>query len=478
MIHTLTPYPAYRNSGVSWLGEVPAHWEVKRLKQCAERFYAGGTPDSGNAEYYCNPPEGLPWLVIADMTKQKYVKKTIKAITEKGRASKNLEALSEGTILYSIYASLGTVSILEIKAAVNQAIIGIKFRKSDLETKFAFHYLENLRPHLALMSNSNTQANLNAEKVRSLPLFLPPLPEQSAIVRYLDYMDRRIRRYIHAKQKLIKLLEEQKQAIIHRAVTRGLDPDVRLKDSGVEWLGEVPEHWDIWQIGHFAKVGNGSTPSRGSLDYWKNGTYPWLNSSYANQKSVTQADQFVTDVALKECHLPKVPIGSILVAITGQGKTRGKATILHIDATINQHLAYITPKNILISPDYLQLALEGAYLQLRAISDDSGSTKGALTCSDLKHFRIALPSLSEQERILYSVQNMNLALNNSINTTLQEIALLREYRTRLISDVVTGKLDVREAAANLPEEIGDIEIIEDEAEESGDEDLEEMTEEE
>src|SRR5690606_19132076 len=130
--------------------------------------------------------------------------------------------------------------------------------------------------------------------------------------------DRRIRRYIRAKQKLIKLLEEQKQAIIHRAVTRGLNPDVRLKPSGAEWLGDVPEHWEIWQIGHFAVVGNGSTPSRGNAAYWTNGTYPWLNSSSVNAGTITSSDQFVTEAALGQCHLPRVPGGSVLVAITGQ----------------------------------------------------------------------------------------------------------------------------------------------------------------
>lgn len=174
-----------------------------------------------------------------------------------------------------------------------------------------------------------------------------------------------------------------------------------------------------------------------------------LNSSYANQDSVTQSNQFVTDVALRECHLPIVPPNSVLVAITGQGKTRGKATVLRIEATINQHLAYITPRNKLVSADYLKLALDGAYKELRAISDDSGSTKGALTCGDLKHFKLALPPRFEQENLLFTVANQSSALNNAIEHTTHEINLIQEYRTRLIADVVTGKLDVRAAAEKL-----------------------------
>ena len=302
---------------------------------------------------------------------------------------------------------------------------------------------------------------------------LPPPDEQHAIIRYLDYMDRRIRRYIRAKQKLIALLEEQKQAVIHQAVTRGLDPNVRLKPSGVEWLGDVPEHWEVRQIRHFARVGNGSTPSRGNSAYWSGGVYPWLNSSYANQSIVTEAGQFVTDTALRECHLPIVPPGSVLVAITGQGKTRGKAALLRIEATINQHLAYIAPKTSVTSGEYVQLALSGAYTQLRAISDDSGSTKGALMCNDLKHFKLAFPPLIEQETILTAVNTSMRILDIAIDRTQREIALLREYRTRLIADVVTGKVDVRAAAAGLAEEVElDQMVDEEEAQNDGEDELE------
>ena len=296
----------------------------------------------------------------------------------------------------------------------------------------------------------STDFRFEAFSSQFLPL--PPTPEQTAIVRFLDHYDRKIRRYLRAKQKLTKLLEEQKQAIIHRAVTCGLEPNVRLKPSGVEWLGDVPSHWKVLKIGFFSKVGNGSTPSRGNLAYWDGGSFPWLNSSYANQESINAADQFITDKALRECHLPIVSPGSVLVAITGQGKTRGKAAVLCIEGTINQHLVFITPRTDVISADYLWLVLQGAYDRLRSISEDSGSTKGALTCDSLRHFQIPIPPLSEQKKILDAVNSDTNSINKVIAQTQQEISLLREYNTRLIADVVTGKLDVREVAVRLPEE--------------------------
>ena len=237
------------------------------------------------------------------------------------------------------------------------------------------------------------------------------------------------------------------------------------KPSGFEWLGEVPEHWEVWQIGHFARVGNGSTPSRGNNSYWTDGTYPWLNSSSVNAGTVTTSDQYVTEMALRECHLPRVPAGSVLVAITGQGKTRGKAAVLSFDATINQHIAFITLRKPgeIVTAEYLQRFLVAAYTELRRMSDDSGSTKGALTCEDLRHFRVVLPPIPAQKAILQSIDDGLAEVERALRVAESEIDLLREYRTRLIADVVTGKLDVREAAAGLPQQAEDLEPL-DEAE--------------
>jgi type I restriction enzyme S subunit len=148
------------------------------------------------------------------------------------------------------------------------------------------------------------------------------------------------------------------------------------------------------------------------------------------------------------------------VAITGQGKTRGKAAVLRTEATINQHLAFITPRASVASADYLRLALHGAYPRLRSISDDSGSTKGALTCADLKHFRIALPPLPEHGAILDAVAGETRIASTAIDRAAREISLLQEYRTRLIADLVAGKLDVREVSAHLPDTEEEVQLVE------------------
>jgi type I restriction enzyme S subunit len=213
--------------------------------------------------------------------------------------------------------------------------------------------------------------------IGNMPVPLPSTETQRAIADYLDRETARIDALVAAKERLLGLLAEKRRALITRAVTRGLNPDAPLRDSGLPWLGPIPAHWEIWKVSHFAAVGNGSTPSRENDDYWTDGVIPWLNSSVVNQDEVTAADQFVTKTAYRECHLPLVKRGSILIGITGQGKTRGRAVVLSLEATINQHLAFITPERGKADSWFLRWTFFAAYEFLRSISDDAGGTKSA-----------------------------------------------------------------------------------------------------
>ncbi|MBI1918344.1 MAG: restriction endonuclease subunit S [Planctomycetes bacterium] len=221
-----------------------------------------------------------------------------------------------------------------------------------------------------------------------------------------------------------------------------LRPYPEYKDSGVTWLGKVPPHWELRRIGSFAKVGNGSTPLRGKTAYWADSGHAWLNSASVHQGRITRGSRFVTDFALQECHLPRVEPGSVLVAITGQGKTRGTAALLAMDATINQHLAYITPRPDIVSGDFLRLQLMAAYAQLRAISDGSGGTKGALTCADIKTFKVAVPQPEEQTAIATFLNAHGRQVDRFIRNRHRLIELLNEQKDALINQAVTSGRDL------------------------------------
>ena len=448
MIANLKPYPEYKESEQAWLGRVPRHWPVLPNRALFAEVNEREHPHE----------EMLSVTITRGVIRQKAL---LSGTSKKDSSNLDKSAyklVCPRDIAYNkMRAWQGAIGVSELRGIISPAYVVMRLRAERNLPRY-FHHLYRT-PHFAKEAErwsygiTSDMWSLRPEHFKMIYTPQPPPEEQAAMVRFLDYANGRLERAIRAKRKVIALLHEQKQAIIHRAVTRGLAPTVSLKPSGIPWLGDIPKHWELWRVSRFARVGNGATPSRAKPTYWDGGTYPWLNSSQVNRGFINSSDQFVTQAALRECHLPRVPAGSVLVAITGQGKTRGMSAVLGMEATINQHIAFITPRVPVASPEFLHLALSAAYLQLRASSEDSGSTKGAITCEDLKRFKIAIPPTPEQKALLRHIQTETRTLNTTVTRLEREIALLREYRTRLVADVVTGKLDVRPAARQLPAEV-------------------------
>lgn len=300
------------------------------------------------------------------------------------------------------------------------------------------------------MGRGFTVVHIYGGELKRLALPLPPLPEQAAIVRFLDYVDRRIRRYIRAKQKLIKLLEEQKQAIIHRAVTRGLDPNVRLKPSGVEWLGDVPEHWEVVPLKFLSeRIQNGATPPTSEVAFYDNGVVPWYGpSSCAHGEYVGAPVRHLAEAAFTAGRARLIHGPALLVVVIGA--TAGRMALLPRDGATNQQITSYELRTKRVFPRFVLHQLRGAERWLRSTA--STATIPILDGRMVSRLSVAIPSVTEQQSILRRADEDTVDLEKAIDRARREINLLREYRTRLIADVVTGKLDVREAAARLPDE--------------------------
>ena len=236
------PYPAYKPSGVPWLDGVPEHWEVRRLSTVAEMLN-GATPSSQEASFWDGE---INWITPQDLgqLESRHIGGGARRITTAGYESCGTRLAPAGSLVISTRAPIGHLGILSGPACVNQGC-RLVVPSSDVLSDYLYFALLVARPSLESLGQGSTFTELSGGGLGDFRIPLPPLPEQAAIVKYLNHADRRIRRYVAAKQKLIALLEEEKQAIINQAVTRGLDPNVRLKPSGVEWLGDVPEHWEI-----------------------------------------------------------------------------------------------------------------------------------------------------------------------------------------------------------------------------------------
>ena len=300
------------------------------------------------------------------------------------------------------------------------------------------------------------QWDLSKTRMAETPFYVPPLPEQHAIARFLDHIDGRINRLIRARRKLIALLNEQKQAVIHRAVTRGLDPDVELRPSGVEWLGDIPAHWEVLPLKYVATVQTGITLGK-NYGASKLKEFPYLR--VANVQ-----DGFLDLSSIKTINLPPqeasgsmLQVGDVLMTEGGDIDKLGRGYIWQgeIQACLHQnHIFAVRADQRRLLPGYLVALMTSKYgrdyFQLTAKQTTNLASTNTTT---LRAFSMPLPNVDEQQAILQSVRESTGKFDVTTRRTLDEIDLIREYRTRLIADVVTGKLDIRAAAAALPEEL-------------------------
>ncbi len=418
-------YPAYRDSGVPWLGEVPEHWKVLPGRAC---YYEKKEPNTGLKEktvlslsygqIVIKPEEKLHGLVPASF--------------------ETYQIVDPGDII---------IRPTDLQNDWNSLRFGLSHHRGIITSAYmCFHtkgVLDRSYGHLLLHAydlrkvfyglGSGLRQNLDWRDFKYLPCCAPPISEQVAIVRFLNYIDQRIRRSIHAKRKLIELLNEQKQAIIHQAVTRGLDPNVPMKDSGVEWLGEVPEHWEVSRVkNEFDCLNSRRVPlsgiERGAMTLRR---YDYYGASGVIDK--VDGYLFDDELLLIAEDGANLVLRNLPLAIIARGKF-----------WVNNHAHILKPKfgNL----EYLAAVMEW----LNYMPWISGAAQPKLTQDRLMNIAIAVPPREEQDRIVGITAKKTSSLSATINHSKREISLLREYRTHLIADVVTGKVDVRDIS--LPDE--------------------------
>ena len=443
----LKPYPEMKDSGVEWLGEVPAHWDIRRAKYLLE-------------ECDTRSVDGSEELLRVSQ----YTGVTLRSPTGDGDEPDTRAASLVGykrvepddLVVNIMLAWNGSMGVSQFRGITSPAYCVYRFRANS--HPWYFHHLLRSPIYKARIKSVSTgvvesRLRLYTDDLYRLEALVPPLPEQAAIVRFLDHADRRIRRYIRAKQKLIALLEEQKQAIIHQAVTGQIDVRTRqsypaYKDSGLKWLGDVPEHWEVLPLKRaFVSMEYGISDS-GSDD----GTIALLTMGNIRDGEVTvprYGGVISVDPSLllqdKDLLFNRTN-SSELVAKVGLFRSEGRPV------TFASYLVRMRarPEN---SPEFLNLLLNDvgfvAIARREAIPSLHQSNLNPTRYGRLK---IPLPPPSEQEAIVQGVTGGTSGVNAAVVRTNREIDHLREYLTRLIADVVTGKLDVREAAAELPEE--------------------------
>ncbi len=449
MIHDLRPYPEYKDSGSPWLGDVPGHWAVRSLGSLTSAIGLRGRPD-------------LPLLSV---------------VREKGvilrsamRDDENHNYIPDDLSGYKVVRA-GNLVINKMKAwqgslgiAPTDGVVSPAYFVFDFEIgcrRFGQGLLRS-KTYVAFFARVSDgvrigQWDLSIDGMKRIPVVIPPLSEQAGIARFIDYADRRIRRYIGAKKKLVALLNEQKQAIIHRAVTRGLDSNARLKPSGLAWLGDVPEHWKRLRLKDLSPRISGRLVYQ-PAQYFSEEGVPFLMGNNVTPEGirwsgVKRIPQEVNDRfahhALREGDVITVRVGApgvtCVVPKEADGFNCGSLMIIRRAARFDSRwLAYVM--NSRVVRDQIALVQYGA-------------AQEQINIEDATNFVLPVPPLEEQVRISGMLSLSTEPFERAVESAARSIVSTREYRTRLIADVVTGKLDVREAAARLPDEADDSEPL-------------------
>jgi type I restriction enzyme S subunit len=407
----------------------PEGWRVLPLSEVAD-YRAGRTPARARPDYWPTSGEGVPWVAISDMTDFGIVRDTKECIsaTALQRVFRG-ESVPAGTLIMSFKLTIGRVATLGIDACHNEAIISI-YPRHGIDRDFLGYFLSQVDYH-ALQDRQVKGNTLNRAKIDRIAISLPPLEEQLRITAVLDL----VRQAIRLGEESLRTSRVLKRSVMNALFTRGLRNSAQKETE----IGRVPANWDVVPLGSLGHVGNGSTPKKSVSEYWSGGTFPWLTSAKVHEREVSEADFFVTATAMQECHLPIVEPGAVLIAITGQGKTLGHCAVLRMQATINQHLAYVATDLAKANPSFIRGYLETQYDYLRQVGLGGGSTKGALTCAFLQSIPIPLPrTIREQDEIVAILD----AIDQRITLHRRKRAVLNTLFKALLRKLMTGELRI------------------------------------
>ncbi|HCH7476034.1 restriction endonuclease subunit S [Acinetobacter baumannii] len=433
-------YAEYKDSGVDWLGEIPSHWEMWKLSHAYNEIGSGTTPSTSNEENF----EGdIPWVTTGELrenvildTKKKVSQRTIELFP-------TLRKYSSGSVAIAMYgATIGRLGIFGVEATTNQACCVMTTSKI-LNNKYVFYWLQAFKNEIIQLSSGGGQPNINQEKVASLKISAPIIKDQITVVGFLDHETAKIDTLIAKQEKLIELLKEKRQAVISHAVTKGLNPNVPMKNSGVEWLGEVPEHWKIPRLKQLIRYGSsisyGIVQPGEALDEG----IPFIQTTNISKGSFELEDFQKTSLSI-ESNYPRSRLegGEVILGIRASIGAAFVVPMSFKGVNLSRGIARIIPNHLLRSDFLVWFFKSNAVDQYWGLSKQ-GSTFSEVSIETVKELSVVIPPIKEQIDIANYVKNESSKFEKLMLSAEKQKNLLTERRTALISAAVTGKIDVR-----------------------------------
>jgi len=427
-------YPAYKDSGVEWIGQVPEHWEATKLKYVAE-FSGGGTPPKENPDYWNG---SIPWISPKDM-KYEVVTDSIDHITTEGLENSATKLIDSGSVLLvtrsGILRHTIPVGINNVPVSLNQDMKALSLNQIRVRPRFILRWVQGFNRSLlgVWAKEGATVESLEHEYVADTPLPLPDLVEQDAILSTLDCETARIDALIGKKTRFIELLKEKRQALITHAVTKGLDPNVKMKDSGIEWIGQVPEHWEVKPF--FALVTELNRKNVGLVET------NILSLSYGNiiQKPETR-NMGLTPESYETYQI--VESGEIVFRFTDLQNDKRSLRSAQVTQRGIITSAYMAVKPQSIDSTYFAWLMR-SYDLCKVFYAMGGGLRQSLKFEDVRRLPVLIPPVDEQSAITNTINAGTARIDALVEKTEQSITLLKERRAAFITAAVTGQIDLR-----------------------------------
>lgn len=445
-------YESYKDSGVEWLGEVPEHWTVWKIAHAFKNIGSGTTPKTDNPAFYEDGQ--IAWVNTGDLNDGELFDCDKRITEEAFTTHSSLKLYPHGSLVIAMYgATIGKLALLRFAATVNQACC-VFSGQSVIRTTFLFYWFLGVRQNIVNMATGGGQPNISQDILRNLHVPCPEQEEQQTIAAFLDREITKIDALITEQQRLIELLKEKRQAVISHAVTKGLNPDAPMKDSGIEWLGEVPAHWEIGRVKTYFQTCSGGTPNTSQQELYystEEEGIPWVRTTDLKNDVLRCVEVFITEKALADTACSILPTETVMVAMYGGDGTVGKNGLLAIPAAINQAVCGLLPAKTHL-PSYVFRYIQ-FYRPYWMIGAESSRKDPNISQERVGNAPFLKPPLEEQTEIVTFIDDETEKLDTLTAEAKRGIELLQERRTALISAAVTGKIDVRGLVSTaLPEE--------------------------
>ena len=428
---------AMKNSGIEWIGEIPQDWGLRKIKTNFD-IIAGATPKSGETSFWDGD---IPWITPADYTTEGvYVSAGHKSITQDGLNSCATSLIPEGSIIFSKRAPVGLVAINSNSLCTNQGCLSC-VPKDSVDAKYYYYVMSIYGEQFDLFASGTTFKEISADAFANFKLPYPDYETQKRITSFLDAKCTEIDALIAAKERTNALLKERRQSIIYEAVTKGLDPTMPMKNSGVEWIGEIPEGWEIAVLKRLGTPATGSTPSKDNVDYW-DGDIPWVSSKDMKSNYLLDSEDHITQTAVDECGLTLFAPGTLIFCVrSGILRHTFPVTVATLPVTINQDLRALSLIGD-VNPAFLLYYMRGMNDTIVTLYQKTGATVESIEMNWFLYLPVVLPSREEQDRIVEALDSRCASLDQTVKQNEATIRQLKEYRQSLIYEAVTGKIEV------------------------------------